>query len=75
MFAVVFFHHALVAEAQVHFGAVRPADRVVVVRAVGLALPGRRNRRRAGRLRLVIGADLLVAGRRSVHRDQDDGQA
>lgn len=76
MFAVVFFHDALVAEAQVHLGPVGTANRIVIVRAFGLALATRRRRRRrAGRLQLVAGADLLVAGRSPVDRRQRDGQA
>lgn len=72
--AVVLLHDALVAEAQVHLGAVRAADRAVVVRAHGLALARRRDRgRRAGRLQLVTGADFLVAGRRSIDGHQDGG--
>jgi len=65
--AVVLLHDALVAEAQVHFEPVGSANRVVIVRALGLAFAGGRNRgRRAGRLQLVAGANLLVAGRTAV---------
>jgi len=61
--AVVFLHDALVAEAQVHFGPVGSANRVVIVRALGLAFTGwRQSGRRAGRLHLVTSAYLLVAG-------------
>jgi len=50
VFAVVFFHHALVAEAQVHFATVRAADRVIIVRAFPRAFVGGRSRGRlAGR--------------------------
>lgn len=75
VFAIVFFHHALVAKAQVHFGSVGSANRVVIVRTFGLASAGRRHRcRRAGRLQFVTGADLLVISRSTVDRDQYDGQ-
>jgi len=63
MLAVVFLHDALVAEAQVHFGPVRSANRIVIVRALGLAFTGWRQRgRRASCLQLVTGAYLLVTG-------------
>jgi len=66
--AVVFFHDALVAEAQVHFGSVRSTYRVVIVRALGLTFTGWRNRRRrAGGLQLVAGAYFLVTGRTSIY--------
>lgn len=72
--AVVLLHHALVTEAQVHLGTIRAANRIVIVRALGLTFARRRDRgRRAGRLQLVTGADLLVAGRRSFDRHQDGG--
>lgn len=73
--AVVLFHDAFAAEAQVHFASVGSAHRFVIVRALGLAFAGRRNRcRRAGRLHLVVGAHLLVVGRSAVHRRQDYSQ-
>lgn len=51
VFAVVFFHDAFAAEAQVHLGPVGTANRIVIVPALELALASRRyRRRRAGRL-------------------------
>jgi len=71
MLAVVLLHDALIAEAQVHFGSVGSANRIVIIRAFGLALAGCRSHgRRAGRLQLVAGADFLVAGRSAIYRYQ-----
>lgn len=76
MFAVVLFHDALVAEAQVHFVAVGTANRRVLVRAIGLTFPGRqRCCRRAGRLHFVAGVNLFVAGRSTVDGYYRDDQA
>lgn len=75
MFAVVLFHDAFVAEAQVHFGSVGSANGIVIGRARGIAFTSRRHcRRRAGGLQLVAGADFLVAGRSSVDRNHCNGQ-
>lgn len=74
VFTVVLFHDALVAEAQVHFGSVSPANRIVIIRALGLAFPGRRDCCcRAGWLNFVAGADLFVVGRSTVDGYYCDG--